>query len=521
MNSFNKKSMTIKILFVNPSLRLGSATKYLPVGIASVMTYLEQHNFTFDLLDIDIDDLTNEEVMEYIRTHRYDVILTGSIVTHYKWMKWFVNSVKNLYPNTKVVVGNSVAGSIPEVFLRNSGADIAVIGEGEVTCLEVVRAIRDGNDLSEIEGIAFLDPHNNFIKTPKRKALSKLDDFPMIKWDYFDVEKYFTKSFSNADGLVFKEGEIPRTMPVVSARGCVFRCTFCHFVFWDDPYRYRSARNIMDEIRRNIDLYGVNFINFWDDLSFSSLKQVERLVDEVLKSGLKFYWNAAIRTDLFGNPKFSYEERLRIAMKMKDSGCVNVGYSLESGNQQILEMMNKKVKVEYFVEQAEILERAGITSSVSVVFGYPPETEESIKETFELCLNVGIYPSIGYLLPLPSTGMYEYAKQNGFIKDEDEYLDAITERQDFNLNLTKLPQDKIESLIKKYAAELNSKLDLGLKDGSLIKTGGYMYQKSQSKDNPRPEPKPQINPDSIERIENDFSFNYSQAVFKIHPAKPG
>jgi radical SAM superfamily enzyme YgiQ (UPF0313 family) len=510
----------MKILFVNPSLRLGSGTKYLPVGIASVMTYIDLHGYRFDLLDIDIDDLSNSDVENFIKKNHYDVVLTGSIVTHYSWMKWFVRMLKSYHPSSKVIVGNSVAGSIPELFLRNSGADIAVIGEGEISCLEALNALKNNTDLQNVEGIAFLDSRNNFVKTPKRKALSKLDDFPMINWEYFNVEKYFTKSYSNADGLIFDNDEIPRTMPVVSARGCVFRCTFCHFVFWDDPYRYRSAKNIVNEIRRDIDKYNVNFVNFWDDLSFSSLKQVERLADEILNSNLKFYWNAAIRTDLFGNQKFSYEDRLNIAKKMKLSGCVNVGYSLESGNQEILDMMNKKVKTEYFIEQADILKEAGITSSVSVVFGYPPETEESIKETFDLCLQVGVYPSIGYLLPLPSTGMYKYAIENGYITNEDAYLDAITERQDFNLNMTDLTQDKIESLIKKYASELNTQLDLGLKDGSLIRTGGYMYQKKQSKANPKPEPKPLLDPESMKRNENDFSFNYSQAVFKIHPEKP-
>src|SRR5207302_5210311 len=134
--------------------------------------------------------------------------------------------------------------------------------------------------------------------------------------------------------------------------------------------------------------------------------------------------------DVFGNPKFTDERRLEIAKKMRASGCTNVGYSLESGNQEILDMMNKKVKAEYFHEQVQILNEAGITSSVSVVFGYPIETEETIQQTFDQCLAVGIYPSIGYLLPLPYTGMYDYAKQHGFITDENAYLDAITERQD-------------------------------------------------------------------------------------------
>ena len=83
-----------RILFVNPSLRLHSETKFLPVGIASVMSYLNSLNVEFDFLDIDINDLDDSKVEEYLENNRYDVILSGSIVTHYKWMKWFTKKLE-------------------------------------------------------------------------------------------------------------------------------------------------------------------------------------------------------------------------------------------------------------------------------------------------------------------------------------------------------------------------------------------------------------------------------------------
>ena len=86
------------ILFVNPSLRLNSQTKFLPVGIASIMTFLSQHSIEFDFLDIDINDLGDKHVEEFLASHSYDIILSGSIVTHYKWMKWFVDIARIYNP---------------------------------------------------------------------------------------------------------------------------------------------------------------------------------------------------------------------------------------------------------------------------------------------------------------------------------------------------------------------------------------------------------------------------------------
>ena len=503
----------MKVLFVIPSLRRNSPTKFLPVGIASVMTFLDEHGYKFDVLDIDINDYDDEYVENYIKANEYDVVLTGSIVTHYKWMKWLTSIIKQYHPNTKIIVGNSVGGSAPEVFLRNSKTDVVIVGEGEFATLDVMNHYRDGaGELKEIEGIAFINDAGKFIQTAKRKAC-KIDDLPMVNWDLLEVDKYFEKSdHAGAEGLAFDEDNPPRVMPVATARGCAFKCTFCHYVYWDDPYRHRSSESILAEIKRNIEKYDATYINFWDDLSFASLTQVEKLCDAILESGLKFNWNCAIRIDLFGNPRFTPEKKMRIAQKMRESGCLAVGFSLESGDQEILEMMNKKIKSEFFYEQVRIMKEVGISCSNSVVFGYPIETKETINKTFSMCLEAGIYPSIGFLMPLPYTGMYEYAKSNGFITDENEYLDSITERQDITLNMTKLSDEEIMTAIKNGARELNEKLALGLDEKRFIRTGGYRKHTKKTAVGATRKP---LDPENVERHENDFSFNYSQAVFDM------
>jgi anaerobic magnesium-protoporphyrin IX monomethyl ester cyclase len=501
----------MKILVINPSLRLHSPTKYLPVGIGSVMTFIHQHGYNFDLLDIDINDYDNEYVENYIATHDYDVFMSGAIATHYKWMKWLCKIIKEYHPKSKIIIGNSVAGSIPEVFLRNSKADVAVIGEGEFGALDVLNSFRDGKSLQEVEGIAFLDSSGNFIKTGKRKACN-INELPLVDWDLFDIEKYFSKSDHMAAlGIAFDKTNAPRHMPVATARGCAFKCTFCHYVFWNDPFRVRTPENILKEIKRNISKYGATYISFWDDLSFSTLRQAEEIADAILDSGLKFNWNATIRADLFGHPGKSYDKRKAVAQKLRESGCLNLGFSLESGNQKILDMMKKHMTTDHFISTVKILKEVDIVSNTSVVLGYPIETKESIQETFDMCLRAGVYPSIGYLLPLPATVMYGYAKDHGFITDEDAYLDSITERQDLCLNMTALADEEIMFSIQSGARQLNKSLELGLSEQQLIKTGGYRNQDKKTAKNINGP----IDPDNLKRIENDVSFNYSQALFDI------
>lgn len=463
----------MRILAINPRLRPGANAKYLPVGLASVLTYLKTRGYECDLLDVDIEEMDDAVVEARLADGRYEVVLVGSIVTHYRWIKWLTWTVRRHMPEAKIVVGNSVAGSIPELFLDRSAADIAVIGEGEITTWEALEALRNGTSLADVPGLAFRARDGAIVVNPRRPALRDVDAFPMIDWSQFDVEKYFTKSVAAAVGDDEQDASRIRVMPVVTARGCVFRCTFCHHVFWNDPYRPRSAEHIVAEVRRNMDAYGATYITFWDDLSFATLGQAERLAETILAEGLKFCWNASARVDLFGDRRKSYDERLAVALKMKASGCVNLGFSLESGNEGILRAMNKRVDNSFFAEQVKLLQEAGISCSTSVVFGYPQETPETIKETFDRCYDAGIYPSIGYLLPLPGTGMYRYAREHRFITDEDAYLDAITERQDLCLNMTAMSDDEVQARIKEGAEELNRKLKLGLNEETLIKTGGY------------------------------------------------
>ena len=498
------KKNDLKILFVNPCLRRGGFTKLLPVGLGSVMTYFKEKNYNFTLLDIDINEFDNEYVEKYLKRSNFDCILIGTLVTHYKWIKWFVNTAKGSQPNTKIIVGNSVASSIPELFLSKTKADVAIIGEGEISAYETVEAFRLEKDLKTVEGIVFKDAEGNIVLNEPRKV-GNINDFPIIEWDFFDVERYLNKPAVNTD----RNPEKMRVLPIITARGCAFKCTFCHYVFWNDPYRNRTPKSILTEIEFLINKYNVNYIEFWDDLSFASAIQVEKLCDEIIKSGLKFKWNASVRVDLFSRARLTIEDSIRVAKKMKKAGCYQVGFSLESGNQEILEMMNKKIEADSFYNTIYILREADIICETSVVFGYPIETRETIKQTFDQCLKAGVYPSIGFLLPLPATGMYDYAKVNGFITDEDRYLESITERQDICINLTKMSDKDIMNQIKKGAAQLNEMLELGLNEDTYIKTKGFQNSKVK-KSLVKP-----LDPKKMKRIENDVTFNYSANEFKF------
>ena len=487
----------MKTLFINVSIRPQAPHRQLPVGLGYVVTLAKEAGFDFDILDIDIERLSDDEVEKFLSKNHYDVIAFGAIVTHYRWVKWLIHTIKEHQPACKVIVGNSVGESIPEILFAASPVDIVVLSEGEVTMVEVLSALKEGKSLGEaiepeipvlhtnghypstikgegVSGIVFRDEKERLVNTGLRKAVRKIDDLPYPDWDLFDIERYVNAARLTVRGKVTRfDKNSANVMPVNTARGCVFKCTFCHYTQWNDPYRHRSAESVIGEIRRNQKKYGANYINFWDDLTFHKLGPAEKFVDALLEADLGIHWTAAIRMDLFGRLDIPREDRIRVATKFRDAGAVVLGYSLESANAEILKAMNKRVEAEYFEEQINLLREVGdLVSATSVVFGYPEETKETIAETMNLCHKLKIYPSPGFLLPLPATGMWRHAVENGYIEDTEHFLATLTERQDIVLNMTKMGDEELFNEVTNWLRRLNEGMNLGFKEENLIKTGG-------------------------------------------------
>lgn len=497
----------MKVLFINPSLRPNAPHRYLPVGLGYVLTAVEQAGIAFDLMDIDAAGYSDQYVDQFFATNRYDVVCVGAIVTHYRWVKWLLSTVRQHQPHCRLVVGNSVGSSMPEILFAHTPADFVILGEADFTIVELLGALRDGKPIGEIQeplkpiphtngdlpptyegkgiaGVVFRDAQGRLVNNGRRPATKLIDDLPYPNWDLFDVQTYIERGRATAHETVhYYHPSEAVVFPVNTARGCVFKCTFCHYVFWNDPYRHRSPQSIIGEIQQLQKKYGANYIHFWDELSFHKVGPTEKFLDAFIAADMGVHWSAAVRTDLLGRPDVPLEERVRVANKFYEAGCVVLGYSLESGNDEILEAMNKRVKSEYFREQVRILREAGIVSSTSLVFGYPQETRETIAQTMKMCEELKVYPSAGFLLPFPSTGMWKHAMENGHIGDPDTFLTNMTERQDFFVNMTTMTDAELKGAVTDGLKHLNEAFGNNLTEERLIKTGGYSeHDKNQTKE---------------------------------------
>lgn len=456
----------MKMLLINPSLRPNNPPKLFPMGLAYIATALHNAGYSFEIYDIDAHRYSNEEVEKFLRNNRFDVIGFGCIVASYKWIKWISSIIKSNHPETTIIAGNSVASSIPEHLLSHTGVDIAVVGEGDVTIVELIKALEKGDSLENVKGI-YYKKDGVICHTPKREVIKNINTIPFPNRDLFDINEYFKASKHNIGEAVPIDINKVKACNVNTARGCVFKCSFCYHVFINDKYRYRSPNSIVSEIKELKGKYDVNYIQFLDELSFPNKIHIEEFCDMLEKERLDIYWTGLIVPGILKNNDIS------LAKRMRQMGCVGLGYALESTDPEILKMMRKPANLGKFVETRHVLRDAGIVTFTSLVFGYPIETEETIKKTIDFCIKEELIPSAGYLLALPGTWVYQYALDKGLIKDEEKYLLSVGDRQDLHLNFTSMPDDKFVRLVQNGVRKYQTALGVDISKNNPLKTVKY------------------------------------------------
>lgn len=454
----------MEILLINICLRKEPAVKLFPIGLGYIATAIKNAGFAFDLLDIDAHRYTDEQIEDFIRKKKYDVICMGCVVTGYKIVKILAAIARKYHPHSKIVVGNSVATSIVDTLLTRTETDIAVMGEGDETIVDLLKALAESKSLDEVRGICFIK-NGKLFHTGARPVIKDISSLPFIDRSIFDTEIYIDSCRKRVNEPAPIPRDEIRALQVSTARGCIAKCTFCYHNFQGTPFRFRTAESIIKEIKHLIREYSLNYIFFWDDLTFGSKNQVLEFSQKVLDEGISFYWIANCRANLFQS-----DEDIFIIEKAKEAGCTGLTYALESADPLILKDMNKNITVEQFSKQSSLIKKAGIPIWTSVVFGYPRETPETIRRTFDVCIENEIFPSAGYLQPYPGSKIYDYAVKNGFIQNEEEYLLNLGDRQDLRLNMTNMSDEEYEFHILEGLKQCNEKLNVGLNVDSLIKT---------------------------------------------------
>lgn len=331
---------------------------YPPLGILYLSAYLKKCGFAVDVFDTTFR--TRAEFFAYVSRERPTVVGLSSNLMTKSAILGQITFCKSR--NCTVVVGGPDVPEHAEAYLE-FGADVAVIGEGELTMAELLPALQTGASLESVAGIAFRNGDGTTVRTPPRPLADDLDLLPLPDRGAIDIDRY-VEAWRTRHGM--------GSISLICARGCPFTCTWCSRSVFGESHRRRSPRAVVDEIEMLIARYKPDMLWFADDVFTIQHKWFHEFHAEMKRRGIRIPFECISRADRLN------EEILR---KMAEIGAFRIWYGSESGSQRILDAMKRRVQVEEIREITHCARRYGIQTGLFVMLGYPGEEIADIEET--------------------------------------------------------------------------------------------------------------------------------------------
>jgi len=296
-----------------------------------------------------------------------------------------------------VVLGGPHPTLMGGKILENPDIDICIRGEGEITLVELLKAIENHERKDTIKGISHRI-NGKILDNPPREFIENLDGLCYPHQYAAEVLKDYDQYPKHAFSSIF------------ATRGCPYDCTFCGSRYiWSRRVRFRSPESIVGEINRLRKL-GINTIRFDDD-TFGINKKFIRDLCLAIKSkcpGTK--WSCEIHVNLVD------EENISL---MSDAGCETIRLGVESGNNQILKEIRKNITIEKALAAADVIKKHPIKLDAFFMAGFPQDTEESSNETMRAMKKIKADSVIfSIFTPYPGTEAFDFCKEKGLIKDD-------------------------------------------------------------------------------------------------------
>lgn len=359
--------------------------------------------------------LTTDEVLARIPPDT-DLIGVSSMFSN-EWLchRRLINTLTERFPEIPVVIGGEHATAIPDYVLRSCPGVLAcVMGEGEETLLDLLDAIDGSKPLDEVPGLA-LRPVGGIgaRRTTARKRIRDLDEIPWPDWDEIPLENYL------AAGVGFGVAR-GRNMPMLASRGCPYRCTFCsNPQMWGRRWNARSPEDVIAEIKHWKNKYAIDSFSFYDLTTIVRRDWILEFTELFIRENLGLTWQM---------PGGTRSEALdaRVVANLRESGCVALMFSPESGSEETLERIQKKVHLDKMLESMRACTKERILSKSAIILGFPGETIRQMAKSIGFIVHmawvgvndVAVYPFV----PYPGSELHEQLRDAaGYPPEGDEY----------------------------------------------------------------------------------------------------
>lgn len=426
------------------------------MGLAYLAAFLERKGYTVKIIDVAAEGYYNVEETGDFVSYGLSYEEIGREITRFKphvvgvsWIfstqsenvKRLLRFVKGIEKDIITCTGGSHPTFAVEEVLNCVFIDYIVMGEGELPTLQLFEGLNNGGDISKIGGIAYKRGEEKFINR-QLQYVDDIDDLPFPARHLLNMKRYFE---INVPQNPYSSGN--RVTQIITSRGCPARCVFCTTTnFWGNRYRGRDPQEVINEIIELKDKYDIDEIQFTDDNITFNKERAIKIVDGIKDLGLRWCVPQGIAV-------WALDEEL--LEKMKESGCYQLTFAIESGNQEVLNKIIKKPlnlkRVKPLVKKAQDI---GIKVHAFAICGLPGETIKQMFETYFFVLQCN-FDSASFFVATPLIGseLLKVCKEKGYLREN--FSDTGLLFKIGNIVTPQFDTDRVERLVRYFNMSYN------------------------------------------------------------------
>ena len=400
--------MLRKILLTQPNYgRFGKKTFYelCPYSLGIINACISDSYDTI-LLDPTHEMMSDKEIEGFLNKKNPEVVGIGSVSTEYiQEVEHMTNLVRKTLPNAIIIEGGILPTIAIDIAMRDKNVDYWIIGEGERNFTQLLNEFNKAKpDLSTIRGLAYYKDDKPII-TMSDGFIQDLDSIPFPDYGNLNIMKY-----ANTIHKYTAWAKAYPNISTITSRGCPFRCCFCSgSLVSGKKVRMRSAENVLQEIDELYYKYGIKEVIFLDDHFFFDRNRAIDIMNGLIERNYGILWKCANLTIWLLD-----EELIDL---MSKSGSYHMTVSLESGNQDVLtNIVKKPINLKKAVKLIELIKRKGFEIVVNFIIGFPHETWDQIRETFDFAEKIDVdLVNFHLATPLPKTELMDICVKEGYL----------------------------------------------------------------------------------------------------------
>lgn len=405
------------------------------VAFAYLSGYLAKHGYSYHWVDgiaeglnqiwpvdslpgYQCQGLTFDEILR--RIPRDTDVIAFSTMFSGEWpiSKLLIKMVRAEFPNALFVAGGEHATALTEYSLRECPElDLCVRGEGERTFYNVLETYRQNGDFSQVGGLGFLGDDGNYHEGQELPRIRDIDSLPWPVWPEGYLERFWAAGKSY--GI-----QSERDMPILASRGCPYQCTFCSNPgMWTTRYVLRDVDDLLAEIQSYVERYKITALQFYDLTAITKKRWTVEFCDKLVAQGIHLKWSlpSGTRSEALDAPTLAL---------LKKTGCNYLAYAPESGSEDTLHRIKKRIKLDKLTESVLDAVRLGIVVRTNLIIGFPHETRRHVFDT----IRYGLYlawkgadeVSINIFSPYPGTEIFHALRAEGRVQLNEQYFLSLT-----------------------------------------------------------------------------------------------